>query len=571
MAARKRARTSSNGGSSSSRTVAPTITLDGGEACPTKQVALWRSGRLTDTVVTVEGATFSAHRLVLAAASDYFERHYDHEHMRDADHPKLLEHVTAAAFEPLLAFLYEGRCTFEESLLAPVLRAANYLNVAPLERAAVLALTERLSPSNALTAWTWGEELELPQLTTVAKETALRGFDEVEKIEEATLAQMQELVADDRLTAKSEEAVFSAVARFAEAKQPAEVELLGLLRNVRFPLMSKDFLLGTVRTWQLLDTKAGQALLFEMVAPYVSGLVQQPRHGLRERFLYVMGGSSSDQSERFSSVEIYDVQMGTWAAGTPLPSPRQGAAAAVLGPKIYVMGSFVAETHTAGSSVDVFDPRTGMWAAGVPMMQKRDSAAAVTVDGKIFVIGGHDGDDTLSSVEAFDPETGAWAEVAPMATARCLAGVAVLDGKIYMVGGMDDNFQILDGVEVYDPQTNTWASAPPMSTRRVEHGVAVLDGKIYAVGGLGDHGASPLISAEVFDPQTNTWAGVAPMGAPRAAYTLNAMRGKLYAVGGVCAAAEELTVEAYDPQQNRWESVAPMAQARCRAAAAVCV
>ena len=111
MAPRKRARTSSTNGSSSSSTAAPTITLSGGEPCPTKQVSLWRSGRLTDTTVEVDGRTFAAHRLVLAAACDYFERHYDHEHMRDADHPKLLEHVTAAAFEPLLAFLYEGACT----------------------------------------------------------------------------------------------------------------------------------------------------------------------------------------------------------------------------------------------------------------------------------------------------------------------------------------------------------------------------------------------------------------------------------------------------------------------------
>ena len=91
MAPRKRVRTSSTGGSSSSSTAAPTITLGGDEACPTKQVALWLSGRLTDTVVTVEGATFAAHRLVLAAACGYFERHYDHDHLRDADHPKLLE------------------------------------------------------------------------------------------------------------------------------------------------------------------------------------------------------------------------------------------------------------------------------------------------------------------------------------------------------------------------------------------------------------------------------------------------------------------------------------------------
>jgi len=214
-------------------------------------VAHWRSGRLTDTVVTVGDRTFTANKNVLAGGSDYFDRHYDHGHLRDADNPKLVEHVAAAAFEPLLAFLYEGACTFDETLLAPVLQAAHYLGVAPLERAAVVALTERLSPSNALAVWTWGEELELPELAEAAKVTALKGFDAVESFEEATLEQVLALVADDRLSAQSEEAVFSAVARFAEAKQPAEADLLALLRNVRFPLMSEEFFHGTVRTWPM--------------------------------------------------------------------------------------------------------------------------------------------------------------------------------------------------------------------------------------------------------------------------------------------------------------------------------
>ena len=264
MAASKRARTSSTSGSPSSETDVTTVELSGGWALSPALVQLWRSGRFTDTVVTVEGRSFVANRNVLAAGSKYFERHYDNEHMRDANHPKLLENVTAAAFELLLTFLYEGRCTFEESLLAPVLRAAHFLGVEVLERAAVGALTERLSPSNALAVWTWGEELELPELAEAAKETALRGFDEVEKIEDATLAQVQALVADDRLTTKSKEAVFSAVARFAEAKQPAEVDLLGLLRNVRFAQMSPSFLHETVSTWPMLDTKAGNRFLVDI-------------------------------------------------------------------------------------------------------------------------------------------------------------------------------------------------------------------------------------------------------------------------------------------------------------------
>ena len=100
MAPRKRARTSSTGGSSSSDTAVATIELSGGWALSPELVQLWRSGRLTDTVVEVDGRSFAAHRVVLASACDFFNRHYDNEHMRDADHPKLLEHVTAAAFEP---------------------------------------------------------------------------------------------------------------------------------------------------------------------------------------------------------------------------------------------------------------------------------------------------------------------------------------------------------------------------------------------------------------------------------------------------------------------------------------
>ena len=105
MASRKRARTSSTSGSSTSDASVTTIELSGGWALSPELVALWRSGRLTDTTVEVDGRTFAAHRVVLASACDFFNRYYDNEHMRDADHPKLLEHVTAAAFEPLLAFL----------------------------------------------------------------------------------------------------------------------------------------------------------------------------------------------------------------------------------------------------------------------------------------------------------------------------------------------------------------------------------------------------------------------------------------------------------------------------------
>ena len=563
LMAMKRARTSSAGGSSSSDTSVTTIKLSGGWALPPSLVSLWRSGLLTDTVVTVEGRSFVADKKVLASSSEYFRSHFLNEQMeRGAVNPTLQEHVSAAAFEPLLDFLYEGECTFDETRLTEVLQAASFLTVTPLEQAAVAALTERLSPSNALAAWSLADQLSLPELAEAAKETALKTFDEVEKIAEATLAQMQALVADDRLTATSEEAVFSAVARFAEAKQPDEAELLGLLRNVRFPLMSADFLHETVRSWSMLDTKEGHKLLFEMCMPRVRGPAQQPRVGFGARFLYMMGGERD--GEGLSAVEIYEVQANTWTTGTPMPTGRSQQAAAELDGKIYMVGG-----HPANSNVTVFDQRTGTWSAVARMAQSRKASVAAVVGGKLYAIGGEDDDELLRSVEAFDPQTGAWAEVVPMPSARSFAGAAVLDGKIYVLGG-DSNVDANDAVEVYDPQTDTWATAPTMSSARSGHGVAVLGGKIYAAGGLGGLGGHYLSSVEAYDPQTNNWQEVASMSTARNLTCLTAAQGKLYAVGGKGKDGNLATVEAYDPQQDRWEAVAPMARER-RCAAVCCI
>ena len=554
-------------GSSSSSTAAPTITLDGGEPFPAKFVALWRSGRFTDTVVTVEDRGFLADRKVLAAGCDYFERHYDHVHMRDADHPKLLEHVTAAAFEPLLAFLYEGACTFDESLLAPVLQAAHYLGVAPLERACVAALTERLSPSNALAVWTWGEELELPELLEAAKVTALKVFDDVEKIEEATLAQVQALVADDRLTATSEEVVFSAVARFAEAKQPAEADLHDLLRSVRFPLMSEEFLQGPVRNWPMLQTLSGQQLLFELKAP-TAGLAQMPRWGFGVRSLYVMGGSGGGDLD-LATVEIYNGQANTWRAGLQLPFAFRQTAAAVLDGKIYLIGE--------SKTMLTFDTRTGgAWEAMRGMRKLREAPSAAAAGGRLYVLGGRGARD---SVESFDPRTGFWTNVARLPTDRWSAGAAELDDQIYLVGGRNFSVIALDTVEVYDPYSNTWADDyPPMTTSRSKHGVAAFNGKIYAAGGIDDRGKA-LRSVEAYDPQTMSWAAVAPLSTLRYNVSLAVLGNKLYAVGGrvvrrggTASETPEIIslVESYDPQHDRWEAVAPMAEVR-QSAAVVCV
>ena len=262
---RKRARSAS----SSSSAAEPTLVLSGGEPCPAGQIDLWRSETLCDVRVQAEGgAPFACHRVVLAAGSTTL-RGLLTSTMRDEAAPALPE-VPAAAFQHVIEFLYVGQCEAEERLLPELLRAANFLGVEALKAAAVGAFQERLDPVNVLQAWALGDQLAAPALAAAAKETALARFEELgASLSAAPLEQVEALVADERLEVESEEAVFSAAARWAEAQQPAAAEgaVLGLMRHVRFACMRREFVEQTVFAWPMLENMAGQKLLRDAFMP----------------------------------------------------------------------------------------------------------------------------------------------------------------------------------------------------------------------------------------------------------------------------------------------------------------
>src|ERR1700686_5240406 len=92
-----------------------------------------------------------------------------------------------------------------------------------------------------------------------------------------------------------------------------------------------------------------------------------------------------------------------WKALAPLPTKRGSAVAAVVGDKIYVIGG---AANLPGSeamalmptvpqevlgTVEEYDPASNTWRARSPMPTPRNHAAAGAVNGKIYVIGGRVG------------------------------------------------------------------------------------------------------------------------------------------------------------------------------------
>ena len=184
MATRKRARSSAAAAADASDTAAAaaSFTLSGGEPCCAAGVAaLWRAGRLCDVEVLVEGRTFQAHRVVLAAGADYMAALFDAGMADSAKRVIELPDMPASAFEAVLHYLYTGEteCSDDCAALLALLQAAGLLQVMPLQHAAVESLRQRLTPASCVALWREADQLTLSELVVDARKVALAHFEEL--------------------------------------------------------------------------------------------------------------------------------------------------------------------------------------------------------------------------------------------------------------------------------------------------------------------------------------------------------------------------------------------------------
>jgi N-acetylneuraminic acid mutarotase len=201
----------------------------------------------------------------------------------------------------------------------------------------------------------------------------------------------------------------------------------------------------------------------------------------------------------------YDPATDAWKALAPLPTKRGSPVAAVVGDKIYVIGGAATLPGSEATAlmptvpqavlgtVEEYDPATNTWRARSPMPTPRNHAAAGAVNGKIYVIGGRVGAafigvaSDISVVEEYDPATDKWsAPRSRMPTTRSALGAGTYNGRIYVAGGEFQDPHMMAtfrSVEAYDPATNTWSIMPSMPVSR--HGLAagVVGNRLLLVGG----------------------------------------------------------------------------------------
>ncbi|XP_037599390.1 kelch-like protein 17 isoform X1 [Cebus imitator] len=424
-------------------------------------------GLLCDIVLHVAAKEIRAHKVVLASCSPYFHAMFTNEMSESRQTHVTLHDIDPQALDQLVQFAYTAEIVVGEGNVQTLLPAASLLQLNGVRDACCKFLLSQLDPSNCLGIRGFADAHSCSDLLKAAHRYVLQHFVDVAKTEEfmlLPLKQVLELVSSDSLNVPSEEEVYRAVLSWVKHDVDARRQHVPrLMKCVRLPLLSRDFLLGHVDAESLV------------------------RHHPDCKDLLI-------EALKF---HLLPEQRGVLGTSRTRPRRCEGA-----GPVLFAVGG--GSLFAIHGDCEAYDTRTDRWHVVASMSTRRARVGVAAVGNRLYAVGGYDGTSDLATVESYDPVTNTWQPEVSMGTRRSCLGVAALHGLLYSAGGYD-GASCLNSAERYDPLTGAWTSVAAMSTRRRYVRVATLDGNLYAVGGYDS--SSHLATVEKYEPQEHTRPG----------------------------------------------------------------
>ena len=202
--------------------------------------------KLCDVVLEVEGEEILAHRLVLAASSQYFFSMFAGS-MRESRQERVeLKAVEANAMRLLVEFAYTCKLEITTVNVQSVMMAASIYSFPSVFEAAAKFLEGQLHPSNCLGIRSFARMYGSDRLVQIASEYFRTHFIDAIKNEEFLSLSGDDLawlLDSDDVNVRSEEDVYRAVESWLSHHTEERVSHLpALIRVVRLPLLSTSFL-----------------------------------------------------------------------------------------------------------------------------------------------------------------------------------------------------------------------------------------------------------------------------------------------------------------------------------------
>lgn len=355
---------------------------------------LRRSQKLCDVTLSVGEEKFLAHKIVLAASSQYFKAMFTSGMREEEMNTIPLHGISPCTLATLIEFAYTAEIRVNEMNVCYLLPAATMFQMNHVVEACCVFLEHQLDPSNCIGIADFSSEHGCIELEQKAREFIQKKFCEVIDCDEfLTLSpcQLIGLIKHDELNVRCESEVFNAVIRWVQHDSEKRLcKLEGLLMAVRCYFLSPNFLEKQLKHCNVLK-------LLPQCQEYLSKI--------------------------FEGLKLHQ---------TCLEKPRKPCAPLV----IFSAGGYLRQSL---SHFECFNPCTKQWLRLPDLTIPRSGLSSCFAKGCFYAVGGRnnspDGNMDSQSLDMYDPMRGSWISKCPMSVPRNRVGVGVIDNMIYAAGG----------------------------------------------------------------------------------------------------------------------------------------
>lgn len=540
------------------------------------------NGYFCDIQFMIRNTAFNAHKVVLAASSDYFRAMFLGGTQETAQSSIALHEITVEIFAVILDFIYGVELDIHGENVEDIIVAADMLRVTDIVECCEAYLMEQLDVHNCIGLHCFAKQRLLLKLEKEAWSFIMKNFHAViNKSQEFLSISFQTLdilTRSEEIAVKSEKDVLLCVARWlSHSPQKRRQKCVAAIRNIRKDLISRNEIIEVLDG---IDDVCLRIAITVLVQGVPGGKITkempckpcQPRISARKGF-YVIGGctyrptsSPGRQLEHYeleavSYMERYDSFSKEWDRHPiSLRKARTALAAVQVDRKIYSIGGEM--DSIIYGIIECYDTASKSWKRDLPsMVVPRTSFQAITHGCQILILGGDVGSGAGKSIESYDITTNQSKLLTfQMQTERHSFGATCYDNVIYMAGGIGLSERELRTMECYDLQRHDWWFAKDMTTKRANFALVSVDSTIYAIGGHNSDSGT-LSSVEKYDMYKNVWTRCAAMMQARAGAFVSIMDSKIVVVGGKCWSRNNYTnpawqilgsSEVYDCEKDVW-------------------
>ncbi|XP_049315417.1 kelch-like protein 17 isoform X2 [Bactrocera dorsalis] len=517
------------------------------EKLMTKIFNFYDEQSLIDVTFKVSNPTalVPAHRLILAAASPYFENLFNGN---QSTNPVIeINDIDSDIFEHLITFCYTGHALITVNNVAAMLNAAIVLQLDDAKNHIVDYLMTHIDEITLQGAYRLEREMKCEHLKQKIIEYETLNFMEISRSDEFLnfdVEKLQRILVSDNLNITREEDAYDAIQRWYNYDVPARQEQLPLLiACLRLTLFNVNFLMTHIQPLpgcELLAFKALSWIEVPKARPMINMRFTEPR--------WISATSSGDKTIVALCSELgmnpkllqYKKTEDKWQEYASIKIDYEWYRTILKDDNLLFVGG-----NKVGATLNIvrsWNIRNKTWQNLPAMKQARLSHCVVELDGKIYAIGGFR---DLSSVERYTTSDG-WEFVNSLNVGRSHAGAVTLNGKIYIMGGYKDCEQ-LKSVECYNPDSNTWTTCADMTKYHRSLGVAAQKGHIYVLGR-----EEQYTLFERYDPQQDTWSQICSLGFGGGNIACVTLDNRLWAIGGKSKSADKPCVSAFDEENSCW-------------------